>query len=113
MYEFKTEVFEHVKLDEFLTFRWKFQMNIDVSGTITEYEKIQNLRTYLHVKALHKFETLCAYIGHTTSAHLKYILLGLGIYFFPMNLLSKQKHEMQQIMRELKLMCYAAHMIGA
>ena len=88
-------------------------MMFQVPGNIVAGAKNQYICTLLNVELFCFFYTICTYIGHTTSAHLKYILLGLGIYFFPMNLLSKQKHEMQQIMRELKLMCYAAHMIGA
>ena len=40
-------------------------------------------------------------MGSTTSEHLKSIILGLGMYFFPLNTQSKQKCVMHQGMRNL------------
>ena len=67
----------------------------------------------LHGESLSNFDTLCAQIGHTTSAHLKQILLGLGTYLFPIKTLSKQNRAMWSIMRrlnELKVRHYADRM---
>ena len=88
-------------------------MIIDTSGTITTGGKINYLRTLLNGEALHEFKTLCANIGHTTSAHLEQILLLLGTHLFTINAFSKQKRAMRHRTRktcELKARRYAENM---
>ena len=55
-----------------------------------------------------------AEVGSTTSENLKSIILGLGMYFPPVNVLSKQKRAMRRRMMKphgLKVRFYAVHMI--
>ena len=57
---------------------------------------------------------LSAEVVSTTSEHLKYIILGLDVYFSPVNAMSKQKRAMRHIIRKphgLKVIHYAARMI--
>ena len=50
-----------------------------------------------------------------TIAHLNHIILGLGIYFYPVNTLSNKKRAMHHGTRnpcELKVRCYADCLIN-
>ena len=53
-------------------------------------------------------------MGSATKANLNHIILGLGTFFSPVNILSKQNHVMCRGMgksRRLKVRCYTAHLI--
>ena len=68
----------------------------------------------LRVEALYQFDTLCAQVVSTTISHLNCIILGLGTYFFTVNVLSNKKHGMRRRMsnsRKLKLRQHAAYLI--
>ena len=53
-------------------------------------------------------------VESSIPVNLAYIILGFGTYFFPVNVLSKQKHDMHHRMRDplgLKVIHYAAHLV--
>ena len=85
MYDFIMTLFENGELEYFLLFHIKYRMTLDASETLTVDAKIQYIHTFLHGEALREFETLCVHIGNMTTLHLNRILLGLGIYIFPIN----------------------------
>ena len=63
---------------------------------------------------LHQLDTLSVEVVSTTSEHSKIVILGLGTYLFPVDVLPKKKCEMLRRMRnphELKVRLYATHMI--
>ena len=65
-------------------------------------------------EVLREFETIYGKIRRSTNTRLKYILLGLGTYFFTSNDLFRQNRAMRHGIRkprELKVRHYAARMI--
>ena len=89
-------------------------MYLQAQETLTASVKIQYLRTLLRGEALRQLNTLCAQVGSTSKTHLNRIILGLGMYFTPINELSKQKRTILRRMRnphELKLIRYADSII--
>ena len=76
---------------EFLLFVKNFKTNIEDSGTLAANADIQYLCEILRGEVLCQFDTLCAQVGITTISHLNPVILGLGTYFPPVNVLSKQK----------------------
>ena len=56
--------------------------------------KARYLRTPVRGEALRQFDTFSAEVGGTNSEKLKSVILGLGLYFFCVNDLSKEKHAM-------------------
>ena len=89
-------------------------MTIQASVKLADDAKIQYFRTLVRVKALRRLETFSSEVGSTNSEHLKSIILGSGIYFFPVNALSKQKRAMRRGMSKsciLNVRCYTACMI--
>ena len=113
-YEFKMAFFDNSKPDELLLFISNFQRTLKASGTLTSSAKIQYLRTMVYDKSLSHLYMLSADLEITTSEHSKFIILGLGTYFFPINSLSRQKRVMFHVMRKLrglKVRCCAYRMI--
>ena len=89
-------------------------MTLEASGTLAADVKIQYLCTLVRGEALRQLDTLSVEVRSTNSENLKYIILGLGTYLFPVNVLSKQKRTMRHGMRKprgLKLRCYVYCMI--
>ena len=75
---------------------------------------IQYILNILYREVLLQFYTSFVQVESTTMAHLNQFILGLGMYFPPVNALSKQKSAMRHGMsktRELKLRRCAAHII--
>ena len=62
-------------------------MNIEASGMLEDTEKMQYLCTMVFGEELNQFDTLSTEVGSTTLENLKNIILGLGAYFFPVNVL--------------------------
>ena len=56
--------------------------------------KIIFLRTLLRGEILCKLDTFSVKVRSTNIAYLNHIILGLGMYFFPVNALSNQKPSM-------------------
>ena len=75
---------------------------------------IQYLCTPVRVESLRQFDTLSSNIESSTPLTLEAIILGLGTYFFSVNVLPKKKREMRHGMRRphgVKVRCYADHLI--
>ena len=87
LYKLKMAQFDNGKLEKFLLLIRNFNITLDASGTLVTSAKIQLLRTLVHGKALFQFDTLSTALGSTTSENLRNIILVLGTYFFPINVL--------------------------
>ena len=75
---------------------------------------IKFLRTMVHGEALRQVDRLSAEVGSTTSENLRFIILGLGAHFFPVNGIPKQKLMIRRGMknpRSLKVRRYATRLI--
>ena len=66
-------------------------MMVEALGTLTASAKLQYICTLLHCEALCQFDNLCAQVGSTTTPHISQITLGLGMYFPPVNALSRKR----------------------
>ena len=82
VYEFKMALFDNGYPEEFLLFMRNFKMTLEASGTLAASANLQYLRTILCGEALRQFDNLCVQVGSTTTTHLIWIILGLGMYFF-------------------------------
>ena len=92
----------------------KFKMMFKDLVTLTASIKLQYIRTILHIEALGRFYTLCDQLVSMNTTHLNLIFLGLGMYFPPVNTLSKKKRAMccgPRRTQELNVKCYADFMI--
>ena len=90
-----------------------YSCNTDTPVT-TYGAKIQYLCRMVRGKALRHIDTFSDEVGSTTAEHLKSIILGLVTHFYPVNVLSKQNHNMRRGMRKyygLKVRRYAVRMI--
>ena len=106
--------FDNGDPEEFLLFIWNFKLALRTLVTLTDSANIHNLCMILHGKVLVQFDNLCSQIGSTNTAHLNWVNLGLGPYFFPVDVYSKQKPMMCSGIRKpckLKLRWYAARLI--
>ena len=114
MYEFKMDLFDNCKPEQFLLLVSNIKMELEVSGIITSNTKLQFLCNLLFGKSLCKFETLCLKIWSMTMTHLNQVILGLGLYSPPLNEFPKQKRAMRCGMiylHELKVSIYAVRMV--
>ena len=105
--------FENCDPKELLLFVQNFQMNLEASGMLAASAKIQYLATLLCGKFLHQLDIFSVEVVSTITTHLNRVVLVLGTYYFPVNVLSNQKRAMRRRMRnsrELKVIWYAAHM---
>ena len=101
-------LFDNIRPEEFLLFVENFKITLAL-GTVSDNVKIQYICVILCVEALLQFDTLCALVGSTTATPLNGFILGLGVYFFPVNVLAKQNRAMLCEMSKtskLKLICY-------
>ena len=62
-------------------------MILEASGTLDDGAKIQYLRTLIHGEMLRQIDMLSIEVVITTSENLKSIILGFGMYLFPINAL--------------------------
>ena len=62
-------------------------MTIKASGTLVDITKIKYLRTLVHGEVLRQFEMFSDEVRSTNSEKLRSIILGLGTYFPPVNVL--------------------------
>ena len=114
LYEFKKDLFDNGKPEEFLLFIWNFQMTLEAKGALAASTKIQYMCTLLCVKSLHKLDTFSFVLGSTTTTYLNCNVLDLGTYFFLLMSSQKEEKVMRRGMRKpckLKVRRYAAHMI--
>ena len=89
-------------------------MALKASGILAASVKIQYLCKMLHGELLRQHDMLSVEVGRTTTTHLNRIIWGLGRYYFPINVLSKQKRVVRHRIikpRKLKLGRYTACMI--
>ena len=78
---------------------------------LTSGVKIQYLCTLVCEEALHQFDTFYYEVGSDTPENLTSIILGLGTYFLPVNVLPNKKRAMPRRMSTpwgLKVRCYYA-----
>ena len=90
-------------------------MTLEASGTLQTVSNIQYLCTLVRRESLHQSDTLSSDVEHSTPLTLEAIIFGLGIYFFPVNALSKQNCAVRRGMsnpRGLKVGYYTANLIG-
>ena len=98
--------FENCDPKELLLFVQNFQMNLEASGMLAASAKIQYLATLLCGKFLHQLDIFSVEVVSTITTHLNRVVLVLGTYYFPVNVLSNQKRAMRRRMRnsrELKV----------
>ena len=89
-------------------------MSHEAPGTLVAGAKIQYLCKLVCGELFHQLDTFSADVGSTTLENLKSIILGLGTYLLPVNVLSKRKHTIRHGMRNsqcLHVRCYAAHLL--
>ena len=85
---------------EFLSFVRKFNMTLAASGMLATGDKIQYLCTLVHVELLHQFDSMSTDVEGTNPLTVETIILGLGVYLFPVNSLLKKNHRMCRGMRK-------------
>ena len=81
--------FSVIKPEEFLLLLQNFNITVEASVMLVANAKLQYINMLLCVEALSQFNTLWYQVGSTTIAYLNQVILGLGTYFFPMNLLKR------------------------
>ena len=94
MYEFKMVLFDNSKKEEFLLFIRNLNMMFNALEMLVANMQTHYISTLLCGYDLRKFDNLCAKLGCMAMAHLNWIILGLGMYFPPVNTLSKKNYEM-------------------
>ena len=87
--EFRMYFFDHGKPEEFLLFKFNFNMTLAVIGTLDMDEKIQYICTLVCKEALRQFDLLYADVENTESLNVDYHIKGLALYFTPIKLLLK------------------------
>ena len=75
-------------------------MSLDASKTLKSGAKIQYLCTLVPGEALRQFDTFFAEIGSANPENLTSIILGLYMYFFPVNALSKKNCAVRRVIRK-------------
>ena len=98
LYEFKMVFFDNIEPQEFLMFIRNFNMTLKASGTLKSSAKIQCLCTLTRGEEVHHFDMLSSELGSATTENLTSVILGLGMYSFPINALSKKKCVMRHRM---------------
>ena len=91
-----------------------FNMTIAALGKLGMGTTIQYLSTLVHGEVLRHFYSLSSDMEITETLTLEYIIKGLALYAFPVNLISKQKRVMRRRMskpRSLKVRSYVARFI--
>ena len=97
---------------EDLLFVRNFNMTLKASGTLQSGANIQYLCMIFFGGALCKCDMLSSDSESSTPLTLEAIILGLGMYFFPVYVMSKQNRAMRRVMRKplgLKVRRNAAH----
>ena len=90
LYEFKMSLFENSESEEFLLFVKSFNMTLTQSGALQADAKYQYLRTLVREEVLRQFDLLSADVEGTETLNIDYIIMGLALYFPPVNYLSKE-----------------------
>ena len=88
-------LFDNGEPEEFLLFVRNFNMTLAASGTLEVGAKIRYLSTLVRGKVLIQFDLLSADVEIRQTLNVDDIIKGLAQYFFPVNLLSKQKRAMR------------------
>ena len=101
LYEFKMASFDNSEPEEFLLLVRNLQMTLGDSGSLAANAKIQYLRTLLRGESVHILDNVFVTVGSATTKKLNRNILGLGTYFFPINVVSEKKRAMRRRMRKL------------
>ena len=83
-------------------------MTLEASGTLETDVTFQYLHTLVHEELLRQFYTLSSDVESTVPLTVQDIILGLVLYFYPVNLLLNQKCAIRCGMRKprgIKLRC--------
>ena len=83
--ELKMSLFDNGEPEYFLLFFVNFNMTLKVSGPLLDGAKIQYHLMLVHGEALRQFDMFSADVGSTTLGNVKSVILGLGMYFHPVN----------------------------
>ena len=97
-----------------MLFVCNFNMTLAASGTLEVDSKFQYLHALVRREALSQFDLLSDDVESTETLDVDYIIRGLAQYFYHVNFLSKQKHEMRhgmKKMRSLTIRHYGARLI--
>ena len=78
-------LFDNGEPEEILFFIRNFQMNLKASGMLDASAKINYIHTLLRGEALRQLDTLYVEVGGINTTHLNHIILGLGMYIYPIN----------------------------
>ena len=90
-------------------------MTLKASGMLHNLANIQYLCMIVSAEVLRQFDTLSSDVESSTPLILEAIVLRLGMYFFPVNAMSKKNCAMCRKIRNpygLKVRCYAARLVG-
>ena len=85
-----------------MLFICNFNMTLTASGTLEAGAKLQYVRTLVRREVLRWFDLLSADVESTETLDVDYIIWGLAQYFYHVNFLSKQKHEMRHGMKKIR-----------
>ena len=77
-------------------------MTLEASGILEPAVKAQYLRTLVQEGELCQFDLICADVESANPLTAEAIILGLGSYFPPINLILMQKRAMRRGMRKLQ-----------
>ena len=78
-------LFDNSDPEEFLLFVCDFNINLEASGMLKAGINIQYHCMMVRGGALSKFDEFSAKVESSSPEDFKYIILGLGTYFFPVN----------------------------
>ena len=95
-----TDFFENGDPEELLFLVRNFNITLVAPGTLDMGAKNQYLLTLILGEALCKFDLLSTDMIGAYALNVEAIILGLSLYFTPVNLRSKQKRAMRRGMRK-------------
>ena len=111
LYEFKIAVSNNGDPEEFLLFIHYFNMTLKAPGMLETSAKVQYLCTLVRGEVLCQFETLYDDTESTTPLTVEVIILVLGLYYIPINFLSKKNHTMRLGMRNPRRLKVRRHAV--
>ena len=91
-------LFDNGDPEKFLLLIWDFNMTIELTGTLNPGVNTQYVRTPVQGEKSRQFDILSAVVESATPENLASIILGLGTYFFLVNVLPR-KSAMRRRMR--------------
>ena len=108
-------LFDNSEPEELLLFMKNLNMTLAASEKLAMSAKNQYLHTVLCGKSLRHFDLLSADVEVLNTLTVKHIILGIDLYYFPVNFLLKKERSMHRIIGKphgLKIRRYSACLIG-